>query len=82
MKRSLALSARILCSFIVTLIFITISPVFANDGSLGVTPDGVYPITQSDIKMKSEEIFIDCTTGNVTCRFDFKNFCDRFYRQR
>ncbi len=74
MKRSLALSARILCSFIVTLIFITISPVFANDGSLGVTPDGVYPITQSDIKMKSEEIFIDCTTGNVTCRFDFKNY--------
>lgn len=46
----------------------------ANDGVMGVTPDGVYPIIQQDIMMQSEEIVIDCTTGKVTCRFDFKNF--------
>ncbi len=55
---------------------IALLPVSANDGVLGVTPDGVYPITQSDIMMVSEEIYIHCATGKVTCRFDFKNLGD------
>jgi len=50
----------------------------ANDGVLGVTPDGVYPITQSDIMMKAEEITIkvEGASAKVTCRFDFKNLGD------
>ena len=52
---------------------------FANDAVLGMTPEGVYPITQSDIVMISEEIHIellDRTNAKVTCRFDFHNFGD------
>jgi len=44
-----------------------------------MTPEGVYPITQSDIVMVSEEIHIqllDNARANVTCRFDFQNFGD------
>ena len=75
-KIKLIRSAKNLCALIIVLFFIPITFAFANDGVLGVTPDGVYPITQSDIMMKSEEIYIDCTTGKVTCRFDFKNLGD------
>ncbi|HZK27442.1 MAG TPA: hypothetical protein VFD00_07895 [Thermoclostridium sp.] len=65
---------------IVTIIVILqTSNAFANDAVLGMTPEGVYPITQSDIVMISEEIHIqllDRTNAKVTCRFDFQNFGD------
>ncbi len=51
----------------------------ANDGVLGITPEGVYPITQSDISMESEEIIIKMTgysEAEVSCRFEFKNHGD------
>ena len=72
MKKSLIIPLSSL--FAIALLLFLKWPVYANDGVLGVTPDGVYPITQSDIMMVSEEINIDCTTGKVTCRFDFKNY--------
>lgn len=51
----------------------------ANDGVLGITPEGVYPVTQSDIAMESEEIIIKMvgySEAEVSCRFDFKNYGD------
>lgn len=62
---------------IVVAVFTRIPVAFANDGVLGFTPEGVYPITQSDISMTSEEIHIQLTDyakARVTCRFDFRNF--------
>lgn len=62
---------------VVIITAILTSDAFANDGVLGMTPEGVYPITQSDIVMISEEIHIqllDNTNAKVTCRFDFQNF--------
>lgn len=64
--------------FIFVIAFFTLVPVaFANDGVLGFTPEGVYPVTQSDISMAAEEIYIklvDAARAEVTCRFDFKNY--------
>ena len=60
-----------------TAAFIQVTVAFANDGVLGFTPEGVYPVTQSDISMTAEDIYIqlfDHAKAKVTCRFDFKNF--------
>ena len=72
---------RMLLGIILVMFFLIIkNPVFkayANDTVLGMTPDGVYPISQSDIMMESEEInirMIDANSAKVTCRFDFRNF--------
>jgi hypothetical protein len=67
--------------FLIVTIIVTLQRTitFANDAVLGMTPEGVYPITQSDIVMISEEIHIqlfDRTNAKVTCRFDFQNFGD------
>lgn len=66
----------------VIILFLFFSPTLqslANDGVLGITPEGVYPITQSDISMESEEIIIKMTgyyEAEVSCRFEFKNHGD------
>ena len=42
---------------VVIITAILTSDAFANDGVLGMTPEGVYPITQSDIVMLSISLF-------------------------
>lgn len=48
-------------------------PAFADDGSLGRTPEGVFPINENDIEMKSEDITVDLESGKVECIFVFHN---------
>jgi len=76
MRKELIMT-RTLCVFIIILVILLSSMTLAsaNDGVLGMTPDGVYPITQTDIMMKSEEIYIKVTgaSAKVTCKFVFKN---------
>jgi len=45
----------------------------ANDSSVGRSPEGIYPINDSDIIMLSEDIIIDIEKGLVSCDFVFKN---------
>jgi len=64
--------------FILSVVFFThVHIALANDAVLGFTPDGVYPVTQSDISMMEEEINIQLVShakAKVTCRFVFRNF--------
>ncbi|MTI66735.1 MAG: hypothetical protein FH753_09070 [Firmicutes bacterium] len=53
------------------LIFGTYS--FADDTSLGRTPEGVYPINNNDIEMVDEIVNIYLKEGRVECIFTFKN---------
>jgi hypothetical protein len=49
------------------------SPALANDSSVGRNPEGIYPITETDVIMLSEDIVIDVEKGLVSCDFVFKN---------
>lgn len=49
------------------------SSVYADDGSLGRTPDGVFPIQENDVEMESEEITVDLEKNSVECIFVFHN---------
>jgi len=66
--------------FMVSIILFTqVNVASANDAVLGFTPDGVYPVYQSDISMIAEEIniqLVSSTEAKVTCRFVFRNFGD------
>lgn len=67
-----------LITLFITLIilFSNYSTAFAEDMVLGVIPDGIYPVNQTDISLVSEEITVTLTggeLGTVGCRFDFKN---------
>lgn len=45
----------------------------ADDTSLGRTPEGVYPMNNSDIEMVDELINVYLEEGRVECTFTFKN---------
>ncbi len=47
--------------------------VYADDGSLGRTPEGVFPMKENDVVMESEEITVDLENFNVECIFVFHN---------
>ena len=67
---------------LIQLLFLSLGILFsikanADDSVLGITPEGVYPISQADIVMLDEEINIELlehSKAKVTCRFVFKNF--------
>lgn len=66
------------CNFIpmaIILFFVLLcyTYVYADDGSLGRTPDGVFPIQENDVIMESEEITIDLEKNTVECIFVFHN---------
>lgn len=58
--------------FIVMYMFF-VPNVLADDTSLGRTPDGVYPIENTDIEMVDEIVDIYVEEGKVECKFTFKN---------
>lgn len=47
--------------------------VYADDGSLGRIPEGVYPMQDDDVEMESEEIVVDLGNGKAECTFLFHN---------
>lgn len=47
--------------------------VYADDTNLGRTPEGVFPIQESDVIMESEVITVDLENKNVECIFVFHN---------
>lgn len=49
------------------------SAVNANDGSMGRTPDGVFPMLENDVIMESEDITVDLEKNSVECIFVFRN---------
>ncbi len=49
------------------------SAVNANDGSMGRTPDGVFPMRENDVAMESEDITVDLEKNSVECIFVFSN---------
>ena len=49
---------------------------WADDCSVGRTPDGVYPINNADVVMQSEDINIQVESGLVDCNFVFQNTSD------
>ncbi len=68
---------KVLLSVILLYVLSPVLNVSGNDGVLGITPEGIYPVTQTDIAMEAEEIIIKMTgnsSATVSCRFDFKNF--------
>jgi len=56
---------------IVTLFSFT--SVYADDTSLGRTPEGVFPLQENDVIMESEEITVDLEKNHVECIFVFHN---------
>lgn len=61
-------SAIVLCSALFGYISI-----YADDGSIGRIPDGVFPMQENDVKMESEEITVDLDKNSVECIFTFHN---------
>ncbi len=55
------------------ILLISVTTVYADDCSVGRTPDGVYPMEDADIVMESEDIKVDVEKGFVECNFVFKN---------
>ncbi|WP_010245971.1 DUF4424 family protein [Acetivibrio cellulolyticus] len=55
------------------MLLFSITTVYADDCSVGRTPDGVYPMEDTDIVMESEDIRVDVEKGFVECNFIFKN---------
>ncbi len=49
------------------------TPVYADDTSLGRTPEGVFPMQENDVIMESEEITVDLEKNSVECIFVFHN---------
>jgi hypothetical protein len=49
------------------------SLVYADDTSLGRTPEGVFPIKESDVVMEAEDITVDLEKNTVECSFLFHN---------
>ncbi len=49
------------------------SSVYADDTSLGRTPNGVFPLQENNVIMESEEIIVDLETNTVECIFIFHN---------
>jgi hypothetical protein len=47
--------------------------VYADDTSLGRTPDGVFPLQENAVIMESEEITVDLEKNHVECIFVFRN---------
>lgn len=45
----------------------------ANDGALGMMPDGVYAVNHNDLVMVSETIRVKLESRQVLCEFEFKN---------
>jgi len=45
----------------------------ANDASMGRKGETVYPMEETDIRMVSEDIYIEYATGHVRCEFVFEN---------
>ncbi|PYG85618.1 hypothetical protein LY28_03306 [Ruminiclostridium sufflavum DSM 19573] len=58
---------------LIILIFFCRIPVYADDTSLGRTPEGVFPILEGDVVMESEEITVDMEKNKVECIFVFHN---------
>lgn len=46
---------------------------YADDAVIGRTPDGVYPMLDAEVEMKSESIIIDIDRSAVECTFTFLN---------
>lgn len=46
---------------------------YADDTSLGRTPEGVFPLEETDVVMESEEIVVDLEKNSVECTFVFHN---------
>jgi hypothetical protein len=74
MKKLMLFSLKIISLSILNFIFIfAASNCYADDCSMGRTPDGVYPINDSDVVMLSEDIMVDVENRLVECSFNFKN---------
>lgn len=65
---------------VVVLVFSTILilqlPVHADDGVIGRTPEGVYPMKDAEVEMESENIIVDIEKFTVECTFVFHNTGD------
>lgn len=55
------------------MLLFSVTMVYADDCSVGRTPEGVYPMDDNDIVMVSEDIKVDVKKGFVECNFVFKN---------
>ncbi len=66
-------SHMLLLTFIFIVALLSTGRVYADDTSLGRTPEGVFPIDEKDIVMESEEITVDLEKNSVLCSFVFRN---------
>ncbi len=76
MKCSILKNTLVTLLSLVILTLTTKTSTLAEDIVFGFTPDGIYPVSQTDISLVSEEITITLIRkdyGMVNCRFDFKN---------
>lgn len=65
---------RNLTALILVVLLLTTQVIcLADDGAIGKTPDGVFPINNTDIVMIAEDIHVNLDDGKVTCNFEFKN---------
>ncbi len=46
---------------------------YADDAVIGRTPEGVYPMMDAEVEMKSESIVVDIDRSSVECTFTFLN---------
>ena len=69
------IKASSIAASVIILLFTLFSymSVYADDGSLGRTPDGVFPMQENDVIMESEEITVDLEKNSVECIFVFYN---------
>lgn len=61
----------ILFAFFVTLSFPAYA--YADDAVIGRTPEGVYPMMDTEVEMTSESIIVDLDRSEVECTFTFLN---------
>lgn len=64
MNQSIARYFFIMMIVILVMITASSTSVYAEDMVLGVIPDGVYPVSQTDLSLISEEITVSLTGGS------------------
>jgi len=55
------------------MILLCCTSVYADDTSLGRTPEGVFPLQENAVIMESEQITVDLSKNSVECIFVFHN---------
>ncbi len=72
-RNSITLVSALVIALISILTLFCYTPAYADDTSMGRTPEGVFPLQENDVIMESEEITVDLEKNKVECIFVFHN---------